>query len=75
MTAQNFDPLIPATLTISPTYASNVMSAYEHSGAEVVRIQGDGRLFWRGREVFTDDAFRSAILELVQIMSGKHGGS
>jgi hypothetical protein len=31
---------------------------------EIIRIAPDGRLFWRGREVETDDDFRAAMLDL-----------
>jgi hypothetical protein len=31
---------------------------------EVIRIGPDGRLFWRGREVETDDDFRGAMMDL-----------
>jgi hypothetical protein len=31
---------------------------------EVVRIDKDGRIFWLGREVTTDDEFRQTMLEL-----------
>ena len=31
---------------------------------EVIRIDKDGRIFWLGREVTTDDEFRQTMLEL-----------
>jgi len=31
---------------------------------EVIRFGPDGRLFWRGREVETDDNFRRAMMHL-----------
>jgi len=33
-------------------------------GDEVIRIAHDGRLFWRGREVESDEALREALLDL-----------
>ena len=33
-------------------------------GKEVIRIDHEGRIFWKGREVETDDEFRSAMLGL-----------
>lgn len=33
---------------------------------EVIRIAPDGRLFWHGREVTTDDDFRAAMLYLAE---------
>jgi hypothetical protein len=35
---------------------------------EVIRIAPDGRIFWNGREVETDDQFRAAMLELRDAM-------
>ena len=32
---------------------------------EIVRIAHDGRIFWNGREVESDDDFRAAMLDLV----------
>ncbi len=34
-----------------------------HAGTEIVRITADGRIFWREREVATDDEFRSAMMD------------
>lgn len=31
---------------------------------EIIRIADDGRIYWKGREVETDDDFRSAMLDL-----------
>ena len=46
---------------MNKVYISYVAAA---DGAEVLRIEGDGRLFWRGREVETDSDFVKAMLEL-----------
>ena len=35
---------------------------------EIVRIASDGRVFWNGREVITDDEFRTAMLELGRVL-------
>jgi len=34
-------------------------------GVQVIRIENDGRAFWRNREIETDDDFRAAMLDLV----------
>ena len=34
------------------------------AATEIIRICSDGRLFWKGREVETDDDFRAAMLDL-----------
>ena len=36
----------------------------QEPAVEVIRIGPDGRLFWRGREVETDDDFRGAMMDL-----------
>ena len=38
--------------------------AWKEANTEVIRIGPDGRLFWRGREVETDDDFRGAMMDL-----------
>lgn len=34
------------------------------SGAQVLRVESDGALFWRDREIKTDDEFRAWMVEL-----------
>lgn len=46
-------PELPSTITINNP---------KHQ--EVVRIDKDGRIFWLGREVTTDEEFRQTMLEL-----------
>jgi len=41
------------------------------SGKEVVRIEPDGKIFWLGREVETDDDFRAAMLELAKALTAR----
>jgi CRISPR/Cas system-associated exonuclease Cas4 (RecB family) len=40
---------------------------------EAFRIEQTGRIFWRGREVETDDDLRSAVLELRDAMFDARG--
>ena len=35
---------------------------------EIVRIDRDGRIFWNGREVVTDEQFRGAMLDLANAL-------
>ena len=35
---------------------------------EIVRIAKDGRIYWNGREVETDDDFRSAMIDLAKAL-------
>lgn len=40
------------------------------NGVEVLRIEPDGRLFWKGREVESDDELRSAMLDIKAALCG-----
>lgn len=44
------------------TESEGTLHGYESK--EIVRINADGRVFWRGREVETDDDFRSAMMDM-----------
>ena len=46
---------------------SIIFIAYSEDGNEVVRIDNDGKIFWNGRELETDDQFRSAMMELKNV--------
>ena len=45
----------------APTYALQISNA---GAQEIISIKMDGRVFWKGREVETDDDFRAAMMEL-----------
>ena len=51
---------IGITSSILPSIVQISNSNYK----EVVRIDAEGRIFWLGREVTTDDEFRQIMLEL-----------
>ena len=38
----------------------------QSSPKEVLRIENDGRIFWNGREVESDDEFRKAMMEVAK---------
>jgi hypothetical protein len=42
---------------------------YKDVGKELVRIDGDGRIYWHGREVKTDEQFRGAMLAAMQALA------
>lgn len=46
----------------------HIIQVRQPDSTEVIRIQYDGRIFWKGREVETDDDFRAAMLELRDAM-------
>lgn len=50
----------PDTLTITP------------NGEEVIRIDADGNIFWKGREVTTDEDFKKSMLDLADCFMGKY---
>lgn len=43
---------------------ADILEIRKDASTEVIRIGPDGRLFWRGREVETDDDFRGAMMDL-----------
>lgn len=51
------------SLAIKQTPA-DILTVRKDANTEVIRIGPDGRLFWRGREVETDDDFRGAMMDL-----------
>lgn len=54
---------------VNPVY--NIITASDRAHTEIVRIGADGHIYWRGREVETDDEFRSAMLDLAKVLAGK----
>lgn len=56
--------------TTSTITASSITFA-PNCNKEVIRIDSEGRLFWNGREVTTDDDFRSAMLDLARYFQGR----
>lgn len=39
-------------------------------GEIVILIQPDGRIFWKGREVETDEEYRKVVIEMLKLLSG-----
>ena len=56
--------------TITQRFTPDIL-LIANQGNEVIRIDRDGRVFWKTREVETDDDFRAAMLELLDYMMGK----
>lgn len=46
----------------------DIIHIRKDQGIEVLRIDNDGRLFWKGCEVETDEDFRAAMLELKEAL-------
>lgn len=45
-------------------------SVFSAGGEEVLKIDHEGNIFWRGREVESDDDFKAAMLDLVDMFKG-----
>ena len=61
--------------TMKPGHTSALWIDSGISLKEAFRIEQSGRIFWKGREVETDDELRSAVLELRDAMFDARGCS
>jgi hypothetical protein len=64
----NNDPV-----SLGQLYVENpdIITCFDKDSTEVIRIAPDGRLFWKQREVETDNDFRSAMLDLAKALRGQ----
>lgn len=58
-----------ATSLSVPLKGNHSLNLLPSGGVPVVTIKSDGRVFWRGREVETDDDFRAAMMDLKNTMT------
>ena len=58
----------PTTIYDVPVDQAHLVQVFAPDAKEVMRIEASGRIFWAGREVETDDDFRTAMLELRNAM-------
>lgn len=49
---------------------TDIITCWDKDSTEVIRIAPDGKVFWKQREVETDDDFRSAMLDLARVLKG-----
>lgn len=49
---------------------TDIITCFNKDSTEIIRIAADGRVFWKQREVETDDDFRSAMLDLAEALKG-----
>jgi len=49
---------------------TDIITCWDKDSTEVIRIAPDGRVFWKQREVETDDDFRNAMLDLAKALKG-----
>ena len=49
----------------------DVLTVWGKDTTEIIRIAPDGRLFWKQREVETDEDFRNAMLDLANALKGR----
>jgi hypothetical protein len=62
---EDYPRLADATATeLAMRNAPDILTLRESNQSEVIRVAPDGRIFWHGREVETDDDFRAAMLDL-----------
>jgi hypothetical protein len=54
--------------TICAASVPPIIMIRKQDSSEVLRIDNEGRIFWKQREVETDDDFRSAMLELKDVL-------
>jgi hypothetical protein len=54
----------PFNIGVKSSVIPDLIQISNSNHKEVVRIDKDGRIFWLGREVTTDDEFRQTMLEL-----------
>lgn len=48
----------------------DIITCWNKDSTEIIRIAHDGRIFWRQREVETDDEFRQAMMDLANWIKG-----
>jgi hypothetical protein len=49
---------------------TDTITCWDKDATEIIRIAPDGRVFWKQREVETDDDFRGAMLDLANVLKG-----
>jgi len=48
----------------------DMLTCWDRDHTEIIRIAHDGRIYWKQREVETDDEFRQAMMDLANAMRG-----
>lgn len=64
---QNYVP----TIKLMASTPLDTLRINDANGDAIIRIVSNGAIFWNGREVETDDDFRSAMLELRDCLMGE----
>lgn len=62
---KNTDLTVPGTVMPMAVRKANILTVSANQ-TEVIRIEPDGKLFWHGREVVTDDEFRNAVMVILE---------
>lgn len=63
---ENFDP---KDYIVKSDIKPDLIVAFNENQKEVIKIDKDGRIFWAGREVETDDEFRGVMKELAETLA------
>lgn len=50
---------------------TDIITVRDTDATEIIKIDPTGRIFWKQREVETDDDFRKAMLDLADALKGK----
>jgi hypothetical protein len=50
---------------------TDIITVRDTDATEIIRIDPTGRIFWKQREVETDDDFRKAMLDLADALKGR----
>ncbi len=58
------------TTVIRTDFKPDTLVIYKAAGDEVIRIGPNGDIFWKGREIETDDQFKKCMVELANYFMG-----
>jgi len=62
-------------MNITITNPAPILTVNIKPGEEVIRIDADGTLYWKGRLIETDDEFKAAMMALSRYMRGDYSDS
>ena len=60
--------VMPKTMTLQATVLDPSVFTIVNRDKEVIRIDNEGRIFWYGREILTDEEYRLTMLDLVKVL-------
>ena len=60
--------VMPEVMTLQATVLDPFVFTIVNKDKEVIRIDNEGRIFWHGRQVLTDEEYRLTMLDLVKFL-------